>query len=883
MKNALIDLLSFLVVLLLLWFSAIHASSPEIDTTIYRNEQGKRILVTHRLKSAPPKIDGRLNDPCWQEGAWSGSYRQQMPVEGAKPSAETALKILYDDANIYFAIYAFDDPTKIDHTAGRRDEFEGDIVGVCFDSYFDHRTGFEFDLTAAGSKIDLVLMNDGWDTNWDAVWEGKTAAADSGWIAEFRVPLSQLRYANKETQIWGLHAWRWINRNQEEDQWALIPRNTPARMADIGELHGLSGLPGSRRIELLPYVRGQIHTMPKEKGNPFQDGSETSAAFGLDGKLGLSSNFTVDFTINPDFGQVEADPSVLNLTVFETFYEEKRPFFVEGKNIFDFEFDHELVFYSRRIGHRPSYDADLNDNEYADIPDNTSILGATKISGKSNKGLSVGILESVTAQENSEIQTDRGRVDRIAEPLSSYFVGRLQQDINSSNTIIGGIFTAINRRIDKEHLHFLNRSAYTCGFDLRHYWHDKTYYLDAKTLFSALSGEAEAILDAQLSSVRYYQRTDADYVEVDSSRTHLTGHGGYFEFGRGGNGNLRFETVLNWRSPGLEINDLGYQQRADEIELGGEIGYVENRPKWIFREYSLFLGAESDWNFAHTFMGSRMFFNCRTAFNNRWHFDLHVNRNNSHLDMRHLRGGPLVRLPGNWDAELRMSSDFARKLGLGFGTNMSFSDDGLGKAKTLSFWSNYKISSKFQLSSDADFSQSVESLEYMTTINALQGNRYILGQLNRKTLSMTLRLKYAITPELTLQYYGNPYVSIGDYSHAKKVVDPRAKHSEQLYHTFTGDELCYQEATNEYGVDENRDGVCDYAFSNNDFTFREFRSNFVLRWEFSPGSTFYLVWTHGRSIYSSPGDLAIGRGLNTLFGSQPENVYLFKLNYWFSI
>jgi hypothetical protein len=882
MKNDIAAVLSFLVVLLL-WFSAIHASSPEIDTTIYRNEKGKRIFAAQRLKSEPPKIDGRLEDPCWFDGQWSGNYRQQMPAEGAKPSAETALKILYDDANIYIAIYAFDDQGKIDRTAGRRDEFEGDIVGVCFDSYFDHRTGFEFDLTAAGSKIDLVLMNDGWDANWDAVWEGKTAAADSGWIAEFRVPLSQLRYANKETQIWGLHAWRWINRNQEEDQWALIPRNTPARMADIGELHGISGLPKSRRIEFLPYARPQIHTLPKQQGNPFQNGPETSAALGLDGKLGLSSNFTMDFTINPDFGQVEADPSVLNLTVFETFYDEKRPFFVEAKNIFDFEFDHELVFYSRRIGHRPSYDPDLKDNEYARIPHNTSILGAAKISGKSNNGLSVGILESVTAQEKSEIQTNGERSDRIAEPLANYFVGRIQQDINSSNTIIGGIFTATNRRIDKEHLHFLNRSAYTCGFDLRHYWCNKTYYLDAKTLVSGISGEPEAILQAQLSSVRYYQRPDANYIEVDSSLTHLNGHGGYFEFGRGGNGNLRFETVLNWRSPGLEINDLGYQQRADEIELSGEIGYVENRPKWIFREYSLFLGAENDWNFGHTFLGSRLFLNYGILFNNRWQVSLDLDRNSRHLDMRHLRGGPLIQLPGNWNAELRMSSDFARKLGLGFWTNMAFSDDGLGRAKALSFWNNYKISSKFQLSSDVNFSQSVESLEYITTISALQGNRYILGQLDRKTLSMTLRLKYAVTPELTLQYYGNPYVSIGDYSHVKKVVDPRSKHSEELYHTFGKDELLYQAAANEYSVDENHDGIYDYIFANSDFAFHEFRSNFVLRWEFSPGSTFYLVWTHGRSVYSSAGDLAIGHGLNTLFASQPENVYLLKFNYWFSI
>lgn len=867
---------------LLIVFTATQAATTaDVDTVIHKTEQGKRIYQTQRIQSNPPKIDGLLDDDCWAEGVWSGNYTQQIPTEGAQPTAETDLKILYDDKYIYMAIRAHDDPAQIDRTAGRRDNFSGDIVGACFDSYHDQRFGFEFDLTAAGSKIDLVLGNEGWDTNWDPVWDGKVAYEDSAWTSEFRIPLSQLRYSDEPEQVWGLHSWRWINRNMEEDQWALIPRDTPARMANIGELHGIMNLPKNRRIELLPYVRGQMHTFEKEEGNPFATGRDTDFAAGLDGKIGLSSDFTMDFTFNPDFGQVEADPSVLNLTVYETFYEEKRPFFLEGKNIYDFDFEQDLLFYSRRIGHSPSYYPELGEHEYARVPENTSILGAVKVSGKTKDGLSIGVMESVTAKENAEIDSPGGRFNKTAEPLSNYVVSRIQKDYDGGNTILGGVLTATNRKIEDDHLNFMNRSAYTGGIDFRKFFKDKTYYIDAIGTFSSIIGDQRAILDLQTASARYFQRPDADHLSVDSTATELGGVGAVIEIGKGGNGNWRWELDTSYRSPGLEFNDIGYLREADIINSTAEVAWVENVPHGIFRSYSISSGVDGNWNTGRDFLGANVRFDIEGELQNKWRFFANVYHETNRLDTRLLRGGPAVAQKGWLHNMYRLSTDNSKKFSVGAMVHAHFHYDGISKTFSTSPFFNWKVTNRIQLESEIDYEKTRTALQYIDTINFNTDQRYILGELDRETLGMTLRLDYAITPELTIQYYGNPYVSIGHYNNLKRITNPRAENYDDLYHIYTENETAYVDDT--YRIDENGDGQVDYTIGNPDFNFREFRSNLVLRYEYKPGSTFYFVWTHGRSRYESILSPTINDGLDRLFDAAPSNIFLLKFNYWFSL
>ncbi len=334
-----------------------------------------------------------------------------------------------------------------------------------------------------------------WDASWNPVWKGKEGFEDSAWVAEMEIPLSQLRYSNEDEQVWGLHAWRWIGRLQEESDWEKQTLTGPGVLYNFGELYGIRGLKKSSRLEIMPYALGKLNTFEKEEGNPFADqGRSWGGNFGLDAKIGLSSNFTVDVTVNPDFGQVESDPSVMNLTAFETFYEEKRPFFLEGKTIFNFDFDDLNLFYSRRIGHTPSYNYSPPEGQYAKPPENTTILDAVKLSGKTADGLSVGLIQSLNAPEYARTDDGEGHQDKImVEPLTNYTVTRIQKDYNHGTTMLGGMLTSTNRYIQDTHLDFLSREAYTGGLDLLHQWRNKKYYIDANLVGSYIKGSEDAI------------------------------------------------------------------------------------------------------------------------------------------------------------------------------------------------------------------------------------------------------------------------------------------------------------------------------------------------------------------------------------------------------
>jgi len=866
--------------IILLAFTLLSAStSVVVDTTIHKNSNDKRVYHTIRTDT-PPKIDGKLDDACWETGTWSGKFLQQMPTEGEAPTDATEMQILYDDKNIYVAFRIHDDRDKIDVRLSRRDNFAGDMIGIALDSYNTQRTAYEFDLTAAGGKVDLILSNEDIDLTWDPIWTGKVELTDWGWTAEMEIPLSQLRYNKQDEQVWGLHAWRWINRNWEEDQWALIPRDTPGRLYDIGELHGVKNLPKNKRFELVPYVRGQVHAFPKEEGNPFATGSETDAAIGLDGKFGLSSDFTVDFTINPDFGQVEADPAVLNLSNFETFYQEKRPFFLEGNDIFEFDYGDNSLFYSRRIGSRPHYTPDLEDGEYASMPENTSILGAAKVTGKTKNGLSIGVLESVTAAEKVEIDTPGRRYKQTAEPMSNFFVTRLQKEWNQGNTRLGGIMTAVNRRIEDDHLNFLNRKAYTGGFDFKQFFRGKTYYIESKGVFSQIEGDAEAIERLQNASTRYFQRPDVDHVKYDSTRTKLAGHGLRLQVGKSGGGHWRFFGYGVYRSPGLELNDIGYQREADEIEQGVFLSYEENVPQGIFRTYAISVSQENAWDFDGTFIDAvaGLYFNGQ--FKNKWHLFYRVLRHGDQLDNRVLRGGPAMKIEGHYCNNARISTDHSKDFIAGFGVHYHIHDDA-DYAKNLGLfpWVSWRMTSNLSLEAEFDYSANLDPFQYVQAEEFNGATKYLMASLDRETIGMTLRFDLAITPEFTIQYYGNPYISLGQYDSFKHITNSRSHDYFSRYHELN-DDMVYSKDDNTYRI---QDGDVSYEIDNPDFNFREFRSNLVARWEYRPGSTLYLVWTHGRSAWESITGDSFSHNVNSLFDYQSDNVFLLKWNYWFSL
>jgi len=566
--------ITLLFTLLILAITLLSAQNDSITTEL--SQIPKKIYLTKKVVGQKPTIDGKLDDAAWQAVEWGGDFTQMEPNDGGIPVAATKFKILYDDENVYVGYRMMDDePEKVVKRMSRRDGFEGDWIEINIDSYHDKRTAFSFTVSASGVKGDEFISNNGnnWDESWNPIWYTKTNIDEQGWTAEIRIPLSQLRYGNKENHIWGFQVHRRNFRNESRSLFQRIPRNSGVWVSAFAELHGITGIKPQKQIEIQPYMVAQASTFEKEEGNPFLDGTDSKFTAGIDGKIGITSDMVLDFTINPDFGQVEADPAAVRLDGFQNFFQEQRPFFVENNNIFDYQvtgsaaggnYDSDNLFYSRRIGGSPNGYPSLGPNEYADVPSNASILGAAKFSGKTKNGLAIGILESLTAKEVAEIDLNGERREETVEPLTNYFVSRVTKDYDGGNTVIGGIFTGVNRQLNETNLEFLHKSAYTGGLDVVHRWKDQSWVASAKILFSRVEGTTEAITNTQTSFEHYFQRPDATHLEVDENKTSLSGTGGTAKIGRFG-GNWKFETGATWRTPGLELNDIGFMNNADEI------------------------------------------------------------------------------------------------------------------------------------------------------------------------------------------------------------------------------------------------------------------------------------------------------------------------------
>jgi len=852
------------------------------DNKIMEDAYEQQIYVTERVDGAAPKIDGLLDDDCWQQGTWFDRFVQQQPNEAAPPSEKTALKILYDDENLYVAIRAFDgEPDKIERRLSRRDNWGGDVVGIALDSYFDRRSAFEFDLTAAGGKLD-VLHLDNWkfDFNWDAVWYGETSIDDSSWIAEMKIPFSQLRFPEKDEYVWGLHVFRWLHKNMEEDQFTLIPLSAQTMTSLFGELRGIKDIKPRRRIELLPYARSNATATGGGSGSV---DVEKAAAAGLDAKIGLMSNYTVDVTVNPDFGQVESDPSVLNLTSFETFYSEKRPFFMEGSSLFDFKLGNDRVFYSRRIGEKPRYNPAADGGAYSEPIASTPILAAAKLTGKSNDGLAVGILQAVTNELQADITTGSIRSNRSVQPLTNYLVGRIQQDLNNSNTVIGGIFTSGYRDIDDDHLKFLSRSATTMGIDFKHQWQDKTYYAQLKAVGSRIEGSREAITALQTAPAHYFQRPDENELEVDPYLTSLTGYGVEIKAGKAATGHWRYSESIYARSTGFNLNDLGYIRRADGIDQESKISYVVNEPGKVLRNYTISGTQTNSWSFDGVHLTGGLKAELKANMNSLWGFSTSVTRNRYALDTHLLRGGPALYLPPSWQGNISMSSDRRKKIIFSLSGNGAVADD------NSKLYHNVRPSISWRATNTLDIRTSVcmesnsDDYQYITTKQVNDNSAYLLGQLDQKSLSITFRFDYLLTRDLSIQYYASPFVSVGEYTNFKRVESAHASNEDRRYHVYSDDEMLPVDDTGILQFDENLDGSADFTIYNPDFNFGELRSNLVIRWEYKPSSTIYLVWSQSRDMYGSLEHKTLSDSLGGLGKAVHDDIFLIKFSHWFSM
>lgn len=860
----------------------------QTDQSLVPYTSNQPVYNTTRLVTPKPVIDGKLDDDCWKHGNWVGDYHQFIPKEGAKPTYPTFMNIQYDDRNIYVAFRCFDgEPKKINRMVGVRDEQSGDQAGVNFDSYRDYRTGFEFTTTAWGQKVDLILFNPmNWDYNWNPVWKVKTGLEDSAWVAEMEIPLSQLRYSSKDEQVWGMHTWRYIARFQEESNWEKQSKTGPGMLYNYGEFRGLKGLKKSRRLEVLPFALGDLKTMKAEPGSPFTgNGRIWGANAGLDAKIGVSSNFTIDLTVNPDFGQVESDPSVMNLTAFETFYQEKRPFFLEGLTIFDYRFDNQTLFYSRRIGHAPSRTIIPGTDQYVSTPDKTTILSAVKFSGTTSSGLSVGLIQSVTAGMYARISDRNGNITKEqVEPLTNYTVARVQKGYNAGNTVIGGMFTSTNRFHQSNNLDFLSNNAYTGGVDLLHHWKDKEFFVEARLFGSYVDGNAKSITTLQESSARYYQRPGASYLNYDTTLTHLSGLGGKLLVGKGAKGLWRYSAGITWFSPGLELNDLGYMNQADIIKETNELSYSINQPVSIFSTYSVTLDQINSLNFNGTYLGSGVNLAFTPVFKNNWSLSVSFLYHSAGIDTRILRGGYNFMVPQYLTTTGSFRTDPSKNTILSF--DYSYYHRGNNSATSYQLMPGLTIRplSRLKLGVSANYQKNSDDLQYVTEAdytseNLTKGKHYILGTIDQKTLGLIFRADLNITPEFSIQYYGSPFISRGSYSDFKYVTNPESKDYNDRFAVYS--DPVYNNGS--INLDYNNDMITDYSIASPDFNFQQFRSNFVARWEYRLGSFIYFVWSRDKTATTNlPGD-SFGDSYRQLTKVFPNNIFLIKLNYWFSL
>jgi hypothetical protein len=850
---------------------------------------GPTVVTAVRARPQAPRLDGRLDDPAWASAPLIDGFLQREPHEGQAATERTTAQVVFTDDAMYIGVRAYDShPEAIVGRLTRRDQDSpSDWIGVAIDSYHDRRTAFLFYVNPAGVKRDVYLFNDTEsDDSWDGIWDVAVSRDAEGWTAEFRIPFSQLRFAHGASAF-GFNVVRKISRLNEESHWRLIPRNANAVVSLFGDVAGMDGIRPPRRLELLPYTVTSGRNNIVEAGNPFTPHVSSTATMGADLKVGLGSNLTLDATINPDFGQVDADPALVNLTAFESYFPERRPFFTEGVNIFRFPVSlgdgdgaNEQLFYSRRVGRLPEGTADPRGG-FAETVDHTTILGAAKLSGKTASGWTVGFLGALTQEMHAHAADSLGqRYSDVVEPRSGYFVGRLQHDWRQGRTVVGLFGTYVRRDLSPA-MDWLRRSAWALGADWNHRFGGDNYRIRGWAVASNVTGSAQAIALTQQSSAHYFQRPDNGYVDYDTTRTSLGGMAAQLTVGKE-NGFVRWSAGVDTRTPGFEVNDAGYQRDADRTIQYTWVGLRWNTPGKVFRRANLNFNQFGQWDWGWDRMGAGGNVNASATFLNYWSVFAGMNRDLGGLSTGALRGGPAFRQPGNVNGWFGVSSDDRKTLGLQ-ASGFFFRQDASGAHG----WEvdpalAVRPSGGVELTIGPSLNYNRDTWQYLAAPLVLGRQEYFFGELKQTTIALTLRGNVTFSPALSLQVYAQPFYSAGAYDGVQRVLDPRGAAWSDRMRPLSAAQLS-RNAAGDLLVDLDANGVTDAQIADPDFSYAAFRSNVVLRWEYRPGSTLFVVWQQNRSGSSSDGTYRFGDATRAVFDTHPVNVFLVKLNYWLSL
>jgi hypothetical protein len=826
---------------------------------------------TRLIRAAPAAdvhVDGKLDEAAWATAAVASDFTQQSPDDGKAATVRTEARVLFDGDAIYVGMRMYDPhPDSIEAQLTRRDQgSQSDGARVFIDSYNDKRTAFVFGLNPRGVKEDFLRYDDGAgiDSGWDAVWDGAAHVDSAGWTAEFRIPLSQLRFNAATVNAgghWGVNFRRFVARRGEVDLWAPISANANAFVSLFGELEGLGDLHQAHRLEVMPYVSTRLDRQPTVARNAFVGANNVNGSVGGDLKAGLPGGLTLSATINPDFGQVEADPAVVNLSAFETFFPEKRPFFVEGADIFRFgsletfnNYGFQQFFYSRRIGRAPQGGVNVDGVADEHSPDATTILGASKVSGKVGPW-SIGVMDALTNRETADYRTAAGVSSTYpVEPLTNYFVGRVRRDFDKGATVLGGLVTGVDRNLSDEFDPYLRAGAYVAGVDGSHSWGHRDWTLSGYLAGSRVNGSAGAIARTQRSSARYFTRPDAGYLTYDPSRTSLDGRtlGASIQHSGSWDMSATYQEV----SPGFETNDIGFMNRADYRAFSTFAGRRVNKPSRVFRNHVMYIYQNLAWNFG----GDRIYDGWGGGiggqFRNFWGSQVSGTFTRARFDDRLTRGGPVMRLPSEWNANWFSYTDQRKPLWFDLSLNGGRSAGGNSQAN-VGVDVNFRPTSYVQVALGPSFSKGVDRNQWTQTVadpaaTATYGNRYVFAAVHRTEVGMSTRLDWTFTPTLSLQLYAQPFVSSNRFDDYRSLAKPRTYSFDPYAHTGGSD----------------------------DFTYLSLRGNAVLRWEYRPGSTLFFVWQQDRNGVTDDGRFHVNDATTGVFDRAARNVLLIKATYY---
>jgi hypothetical protein len=845
-----------------------------------------------RLEGRAPAVDGRLDDAAWAAAPVLADFVQKQPVEGGQPTERTEVRFVYDDAALYVAARMFKkDPKAIQAPVSRRDNGgQAEHIWISLDTYRDRRTAYSFGVTAAGTRMDWYHPTDDEndiDLSFDPVWQAEVQRDSLGWTAEMRIPFSQLRFNAGDVQTWGLNIDRWNPATQEDVFWIPVPTQQTAWASRFGTLNGIAGIRPSRRAELLPYVASSgSFTASPGAGNPFDDGSSFDGRIGADFKMGVGPNLTLEGTVNPDFGQVEADPAQVNLSAYEAYFDERRPFFIEGRQLLAGSGPE--YFYSRRIGSIHDRAFGLTPGgDYVDFPRNSTILGAAKLTGRLNSGTSVGALAAVTDDASARgfdaAAREFGSV--MVAPRTGYAIGRVQQEFGASQSTAGLLMTAVHRDMDAGSplADLLHRDALAGGGDWNLRFRGGEYSVSGYAGFSHVAGDSLALRRSQRASAHYFQRPDADHVQY-ATRTSLSGYTGRLAISRNNGRHWLWTAALNGSSPGFEINDAGFMGRADEAFGYLNLRYRETQPGRLLRNYDIGLSSENTWNFGGTRTFSAVRTDMRFTWKNFWRTTVIGWIDLPSQSDALTRGGPLARMGQGWRFTLSGGTPTSWRTRVSAQTSVGGGEDG---AAYLLYYASLSVrpGPRWQASIEPLWRRMTDPRQFVASLpggpEATYGRRYTFASVDQSIFSAATRLNYLFTPDLSLELYVEPFAANARYESFGQLRAPRSGELDDLgagrlvsrdgEHFFVGDE------------DEDGDGQPDPSLIANDFNVRSFRSNAVLRWEWRPGSTMYLVWQRDRYSEEVFGrDVGIG-ALTDTFGGRGDNFLALKMTYWIPV